>query len=400
MSISRASFVEMMTDMNESSLTRSRVFVLSNIPRRGHHIGYEDCRKKQDDVASTGSSAAAVAPTSSEETPVLLLNGFGVGTFHQHRLMPKLIDGSDGKRIVYGIDYLGQGRSWPIDCDDGESESERGLRYCINTWADQIIEFIEEVILPEHTSSKKIHLVGNSVGGYLSVVLASKRPDLIDSISLLNATPVWGLNAPGWSGVLPAPFLPKSIGRYLFDRIRDFKTIEKFLGETYSNRLAFDDDLMKRIRGMTEGPGGHAAFASILWSPPAEFDAEGSTDFYGSLENLDCDCLLVFGKDDPWCKPAFAKRMCECLGKRSDHVHRYVEVENAGHCPNHEAPTATAAIVNRWLAADEGARGVIKLVEGNTEEFKEKWGMNYIREIGADEISILSAFDRIITKFV
>ena len=385
------------------------MFGLPNIPRRGHHIGYEDCRKKQDDVAN--SSAAAVAPTSSatidpsssgasaEETPVLLLNGFGVGTFHQHRLMPKLIDGSDGNRVVYGIDYLGQGRSWPIDCDDGESESERGLRYCINTWADQIIEFIEEVILPEHTSSKKIHLVGNSVGGYLSVVLASKRPDLISSVSLLNATPVWGLNAPGWSGVLPAPFLPKRIGRYLFDRIRDFKTIEKFLGETYSNRLAFDDDLMKRIRGMTEGPGGHAAFASILWSPPAKFDAEGSTDFYGSLGKLDCDCLLVFGKDDPWCKPAFAKRMCECLGKRSDHVHRYVEVENAGHCPNHEAPTATAAIVNRWLEADEGARCVIKLVEGNTEEFKEEWGMNYIREIGADEIS-MSIFDRIITKFV
>lgn len=385
------------------------MFGLPNIPRRGHHIGYEDCRKKQDDVAN--SSAAAVAPTSSatidpsssgaiaEETPVLLLNGFGVGTFHQHRLMPKLIDSSDGNRVVYGIDYLGQGRSWPIDCDDGESESERGLRYCINTWADQIIEFIEEVILPEHTSSKKIHLVGNSVGGYLSVVLASKRPDLISSVSLLNATPVWGLNAPGWSGVLPAPFLPKRIGRYLFDRIRDFKTIEKFLGETYSNRLAFDDDLMKRIRGMTEGPGGHAAFASILWSPPAEFDAEGSTDFYGSLGKLDCDCLLVFGKDDPWCKPAFAKRMSECLGKRSDHVHRYVEVENAGHCPNHEAPTATAAIVNRWLEADEGARCVIKLVEGNTEEFKEEWGMNYIREIGADEIS-MSIFDRIITKFV
>jgi len=74
-------------------------------------------------------------------------------------------------------------------------------------------------------------------------------------------------------------------------------------------------------------------------------------------------------------------------------------LRNAGHCPNHEAPTATAAIVNRWLEADEGARCVIKLVEGNTEEFKEEWGMNYIREIGADEIS-MSIFDRIITKFV
>jgi hypothetical protein len=47
--------------------------------------------------------------------------------------MPNLIpiqenDGVETTRQVYGIDYLGQqGRSWPVDCDDGNSENERKL---------------------------------------------------------------------------------------------------------------------------------------------------------------------------------------------------------------------------------------------------------------------------------
>ena len=114
----------------------------------------------------------------------------------------------------------------------------------------------------------KVHLIGNSVGGHLSAILAAKRPDLIESICLLNATPVWGLNLPGWDGVLPPPFLPRKIGRYLFDRIRDLNTLEKYLVAAYYYRDAFDKKLIGDIRGCTEGKGGHAAFASIMWSPP------------------------------------------------------------------------------------------------------------------------------------
>ena len=51
------------------------------------------------------------------------------------------------------------------------------------------MHFIDDVILPAH-KGKKIHIVGNSVGGYLSVFLATRRPDLVASLCLLNATPV------------------------------------------------------------------------------------------------------------------------------------------------------------------------------------------------------------------
>ena len=112
-------------------------------------------------------------------------------------------------------------------------------------WVDQIIAFIEEVVLPQEGGlHKQIHLVGNSVGGHLAAYVAMRRPDLIKSICLLNPTPVWGLNLPGWSGHLPAPAIPRSIGRFLFDRIRDLKTIERFLEQTYARREAFTDELV------------------------------------------------------------------------------------------------------------------------------------------------------------
>jgi len=98
---------------------------------KGHKIAYECCEV----VRSITSSGKEIVKNANEAAdPVLILNGFGVGSFHQHRLMPQLLTTETGEiRKVYGVDYLGQGRSWPTDCQDGKSESERGLRYCIDT---------------------------------------------------------------------------------------------------------------------------------------------------------------------------------------------------------------------------------------------------------------------------
>ena len=180
---------------------------------------------------------------SSNDEPLLVLNGFGVGSFHQHRLIPQLLS-RDPSRTIYAVDYLGQGRSWPVDCDDGNSPNEKDLIYSADTWVDQLVQFIEDVISPAHGNARTVHIAGNSVGGYLSVALATRRPDLVASLCLMNATPVWGLNLPGWSGRLPPPVLPRRIGRYLFDRIRDLGTIEKYLEAAYVNRKAFDLELV------------------------------------------------------------------------------------------------------------------------------------------------------------
>ena len=97
----------------------------------------------------------------------------------------------------------------------------RNVRILLYRWCEQIIDFIETIILPSSscrqeetetennkdgsssnrndTSSKirvpppprkvQVHLVGNSVGGHLAAHIAVRRPDLIASICLLNPTP-------------------------------------------------------------------------------------------------------------------------------------------------------------------------------------------------------------------
>ncbi|KAL3781828.1 hypothetical protein HJC23_011137 [Cyclotella cryptica] len=371
--------------------------------------------------------------------PVLLLNGFGVGTFHQHRLMKQLLlqscDTSRAKSQykIYGLDYLGQGKSWPLKCNDGMSEDEYNLGYSADMWIEQLTNFIQQVIIP--STSHKVHIVGNSVGGYLGTILSYRHPHLVSSLTLLNATPVWGLNLPSWDGKLPAPAFPKRIGQILFDTIRDINVIDKYLDVAYVNRQAFDgsfDDsfdgwgtkhknlgipLNQKIRACTEGNGGHAAFASILWSPPAsstdpDWERKSSSPtigFYDALRHLPIDVLLLFGTNDEWCTPAVAKRMHTTLHARRTTVTldgsapsvRYITIDNVGHCPNHEAPTAVATVLLSWLEASSSqSRSEIPLVSSLDARVKEPWGEVLLREVTIEESKSLGLVDRMISSMV
>lgn len=330
------------------------------------------------------------------EKIVVLLNGFGVGAFHQHRLINELGESRD--TAIYAMDYLGQGQSWPTNCNDGQSPNEEGLQYSGKTWVDQIICLLEHL---KTEGDRPVHLVGNSVGGYLAVMVGAMRPDLVRSVVLLNATPVWGLNLPGWSGHLPAPQPCKQIGRFLFDQIRNPDTIQKYLEAAYFNEDAFDDTLVQQIRACTEGKGGHAAFASILWSPPVELSNatnDPKASFYEALTRLQCNVLLCFGANDPWCIPPFARKMLEILEERQLDATvsaRYVEMSKVGHCPNHEAPRATGQILQQWL--DHQVSG--KPLELESMEIEERWGATKLTAKTADEISV-SLLDRIAVQML
>ena len=137
-------------------------------------------------------------------------------------------------------------------------------------------------------------------------------------------------------------------------------------------------------------------------------EGEAKKSYYDSLAALECDVLVVFGKDDPWCKPAFAKKMLETLDTRHpDKVHRYVELSNVGHCPNHEAPQAVARLLRAWADASgrtiaersESNRRTVELVPGGRQVFPEPWGDISVQERHANDIPV-SFMDRLSTSFV
>jgi pimeloyl-ACP methyl ester carboxylesterase len=135
--------------------------------------------------------------------------------------------------------------------------------------------------------------------------------------------------------------------------------------------------LVRQVQDCTANNGGHAAFASILWSPPLQVD--NNKGFYDCLDLIQCDVLLCFGSDDPWCKPAFGRRMLQTLQQRSVGQQAYVELTSVGHCPNHEAPRATALVVSSWL---NGSR------EFSRQRVHEEWGDTVVSPKGVDDIQV------------
>ena len=95
-----------------------------------YDIGYEVATRNR-------SESLDYVNESSANEPILLLNGFGVGKFHQSRLVHELLteDNDSGglQRTIFCLDYLGQGLSWPKDCQDGLGENEENLQYSAET---------------------------------------------------------------------------------------------------------------------------------------------------------------------------------------------------------------------------------------------------------------------------
>jgi hypothetical protein len=135
--------------------------------------------------------------------PILLAHGFGVGAYHFERNIPELAE----NHRVFAVDILGQGGSWPTrELQPGEGP----LRYCAETWTEQLHHFIQEHV------GEPVYVVGNSLGGFLGANLAANHPDAVKGLILLNAAPFWSFRPPGedakgiWKllqsdGTLPVP---------------------------------------------------------------------------------------------------------------------------------------------------------------------------------------------------
>ena len=92
--------------------------------------------------------------------------------------------------------------------------------------------------------------------------------------------------------------------------------------------------------------------------------------------------------------------MLNALATRGpDKVHRYVEIENAGHCPNHEAPQAVGQVVTSWVNSQCRSEGGLRLVKSDGDVFTELWGETRASELREGDIE-LDLLDRLAVTFV
>jgi pimeloyl-ACP methyl ester carboxylesterase len=240
---------------------------------------------------------------------------------------------------------------------------------------EQIAHVIETVI-----GTEGVHVAGNSLGGYLASILAAERPDLVKSLSLLNATPFWGFNAPdaqqpkqqeeegkgenkgggrqgakrgiwGWRGQLPAPKTLLGLGGFYFNSLRNPKTIRLMLGGVYHRPSTLDEGLVSEIITAASRSGGPQAFTSILFAPkfPVEFD-----ELLRQSGQAGVPLCLLYGQRDPWITPYWGRRAKRV---RQDAV--YLELSDTGHCPHHESHASVNRALEAWVRVVE-SRATVK----------------------------------------
>ncbi|XP_050385743.1 pheophytinase, chloroplastic [Argentina anserina] len=312
--------------------------------------------------------------------PVLFLPGFGVGSFHYEKQMKDL--GRDFR--VWAIDFLGQGRSLPLEdpapraMEEGMSdrnthawgfgdESEpwaSELVYSIDLWQDQVRYFIEEVI------GEPVYLAGNSLGGFVALYFAACNPHLVKGVTLLNATPFWGfvpnpIRSPRlakmfpWAGTFPLPANVIKLVEFVWQKISDPRSIAQILEQVYADHSTDVDKVFIRIVETAEHPAAAASFASIMFAPQAELSFKEAL---SRCQTNNIPVCLMYGKEDPWVQPIWGFQV-----KKQVPEAPFYEISPAGHCPHDEVPEVVNYLLRGWIKNLE-SQGSVALPLLDTQE--------------------------------
>ena len=344
-------------------------------------------------------------PSSSNSPKVLLLHGFGVGSWHYERNLTHLAEKGSS---AYAIDILGQGESWP----NSTPVTKDGLYISIDLWLRQLVEFSIDVM--GASSSQPIVVVGNSLGGFLAVQMAAQHPHLVKGICLLNATPFWSFLPPVedshgsptprklrqgvWSllpeqfGTLPVPStLQLAIREFWWDILRKPETIRNLLGLVYYNKSSVTDHDVERIIKATDNPLALDVFAAIALSPKSKLDFNQALKI---INNNGTPCLMLYGREDPWVVPLWGSRL-----KRKVESAIYCELSPAGHCPANEVPRTVNEALSEWIkSTDEAPWGME--VGGSREIEEENGRVIKVTHLGSDRLKVDSAPINTLSRFV
>ncbi|CAL1414144.1 unnamed protein product [Linum trigynum] len=274
-----------------------------------------------------------VAQSPARSPPLLLVHGFGASIPHWRRNIETLAK----NRAVYAIDLLGF----------GESDKPEGFSYTMETWAELILDFLDEVV------QKPTVLIGNSVGSLACVIAASESSRaLVCGLVLLNCA--GGMNnkavVDDWRIRLLLPLLwffdfllnQRPIASALFERVKQRDTLRNVLSSVYGNKDSVDDELVEIIRGPACDEGALDAFVSIVTGPPGPNPVT-------LMPKIAQPVLILWGDEDPFTPlDGPVGKYFSSLPSESSNVKLCV-LEGVGHCPHDDRPELVHQNLLPWL---------------------------------------------------
>ena len=276
-----------------------------------------------------------------EDGPLLLLvHGLGGSVLNWAAIAPTLAETCR----VMAIDLVGFGRTQPL-----------GRSPHIDDNRDLLIRFIDEVI------GHPVILVGNSMGGLLSMLVADARPDLVSGLVLVDPAVPVGPTA------RPDPFVTLMFGAYAVPAVaRTFMTRRRtFLSAEAQAMAVLRLCCVDTSRVPKHVLRYHLDLAREREDYPdvdAELIVAGRSLvlvlarrrwLYDLMGRISVPVLLLHGSKDRLVPIGAARAV-----SRRNPTWRFEVANDVGHVPQLEAPGWTLDRIHEWLAS-EGAIAVL-----------------------------------------
>jgi pimeloyl-ACP methyl ester carboxylesterase len=186
--------------------------------------------------------------------------------------------------------------------------------------ADDLVCFYLDLL--DRLELEQVHLVGNSIGGWVAAALASRNATRLRSLTLLAAAGLYVDEAPPGDIFIWSP--EELLGNLYYDQAIAATTIAQA-------HDGGDIDLVLKNRFTT---------ARLGWQPRLH-----DPDLHKWLHRIQLPTLILWGEEDRVLPPAYAAAYHQRIAGS-----RRIMLPRCGHLPHRERPAETAAAIMEFLA--------------------------------------------------
>ena len=232
----------------------------------------------------------------------------------------------------------------------GGSDPALGGDYALGRHADTVIRLLER------RGRGPVHLIGNSLGGAVSILVAADRPDLVRTLTLVSpAMP--DLRPRRGPALLLGSFVVPGVRRLAEWRMAGVdpeQRVRAVIDVCFADpsivppaRLA---ETIDEARRRSELPWGMEAFTGSLRGLIHAYLARGDRSLWAQAGRIGAPTLVVWGAEDRLVDVALARRTATQIAGS-----RLLVLPRVGHTAQLEAPEVTARAVLALI--EDGAAG-------------------------------------------
>ena len=221
----------------------------------------------------------------------------------------------------------------------GNSSKPATANYGPAFFADSIAGLMDSLDI------ERAHMVGNSMGGRVSIELGLRHPDRVGALALLCPAVAFVRRDFHHLVRLLRPelgMLPHSFGR---------KVVERQFWSMFADRDQVDpsvaDVVVDEFLRIYSSPGARYAFLSSARSIYLE-SPYGRNGFYRRLGELQAPAMFVWSSHDKLIPPGFRRHVARWLPSAE-----HITIEGCGHAPQVEQPERTNGLIRRFFAHND-----------------------------------------------